>query len=169
MYSWINLSSLPIKPGKKIKLLNKFGSPEKVLKFLNRQREPELFKFIDKFNTPEEDLAILKRFHAGLLTYFDPDYPTLLKETFDPPVVLYYRGNLELLKEFGIAIVGTRKPTRYGLEVTEYFTRELVEKGMLWKPNETPVPPPPGLYADRSATDDLPCGDDPGIDRARVV
>ena len=59
MYSWIKLSRLPIKPGKKIKLLNKFGSPEKVLKFLNRQREPELFKFIDKFNTPEEDLDLM--------------------------------------------------------------------------------------------------------------
>lgn len=55
----------------------------------------------------------------------DAVYPRLLKETADPPEQLFVRGEIP----FGLpvlAIVGSRKPTRYGMEVTEKLVRELV-------------------------------------------
>lgn len=46
-----------------------------------------------------------------ILTYFDKNYPFLLKQIHHPPLVLFYRGNLELLQKNAIAIVGTRSPS----------------------------------------------------------
>lgn len=64
------------------------------------------------------------------LTIFDENYPKLLAQIYDPPVVLYYKG--EILPQDGqaVAIVGTRKMTGYGKVVTEQFTRGLVSSGV---------------------------------------
>src|SRR5688572_7080965 len=51
---------------------------------------------------------------AALLTMRDEAYPESLREIFDPPLTLYVRGNVALLKEASVAIVGSRKPTAYG-------------------------------------------------------
>jgi DNA processing protein len=55
-----------------------------------------------------------------VLSLDDPGYPTRLKEIYDPPVVLYVlRGNAETIARPGIAVVGTRHPTPYGLGMAE--------------------------------------------------
>ena len=57
---------------------------------------------------------------AGVtLLSMDALYPHRLKEIYDPPLVLYARGNPELLNQPGIAMVGTRHPTPYGSGMTE--------------------------------------------------
>ena len=58
------------------------------------------------------------------LTIFDEKYPKLLKEIYDPPVVLYYKGETDWNKP-AIAVVGTRKITGYGKTVTGQFTKRL--------------------------------------------
>jgi len=58
----------------------------------------------------------------------DEDYPKLLKEITNPPKKLYVKGTL-LKDELCLAIVGTRKPTSYGIEVCKYFTKELANYG----------------------------------------
>lgn len=60
-------------------------------------------------------------------------YPTLLRETPHPPKGLYVRGNASLLADdvFRIGVVGTRKLTRYGEEVTEKLTTDLVSAGFI--------------------------------------
>lgn len=58
----------------------------------------------------------------------DPGYPRLLKEISSPPPVLHVRGKLKN-EEPSIAIVGTRKPSRYGIEAAEFFSRELAMRG----------------------------------------
>ena len=63
--------------------------------------------------------------------YDDDNYPQLLKNISNPPVVLYYIGDIKLFMEPCIAIVGSRTPTRYGKEVTEIFTRSLVRVGVV--------------------------------------
>jgi DNA processing protein len=56
----------------------------------------------------------------------DPNYPQLLKQIYDPPSTLYYRGNnLPASERKSIAIVGSRKPTPYGLECVKYITFHL--------------------------------------------
>ncbi len=54
-----------------------------------------------------------------IATYLDNDYPDLLYQISDPPWVLYYKGNWELVRNPSIAIVGTRLATGYGRKVTE--------------------------------------------------
>ncbi len=59
----------------------------------------------------------------------DPDYPERLKQIYDPPIVLFYRGRKELLKQTtAIAIVGARNPSVYGKESARYFAAELAKK-----------------------------------------
>src|SRR3989344_4731180 len=62
-------------------------------------------------------------------TIFDEDYPKLLKEIYDPPLVFYYKGEILPEDSKALAVVGTRKITGYGKLVTEKFTSELVTFG----------------------------------------
>jgi DNA processing protein len=60
----------------------------------------------------------------------EPGYPSLLEEIYDPPLVLYARGNLEILKKTCIAIVGTRKPSIYGLQMAQGLASDLGSRGL---------------------------------------
>lgn len=64
--------------------------------------------------------------HINLLTPFDACYPNRLKHIYDPPAVLWVRGEPEVLKHEYLAIVGTRKPTKGGREITERLTSDLL-------------------------------------------
>lgn len=64
------------------------------------------------------------------ITRFDPTYPPYLKEIAQPPWVLYLRGNAELLKTPCLAVVGTRKPTSYGRQMTRKFAQDLANQGL---------------------------------------
>ncbi len=58
-------------------------------------------------------------------------YPLSLKEIYDPPKILYLKGNIELLKdsEKNISIVGSRKVSKKGIQITKEFTKYFVENG----------------------------------------
>ncbi len=60
----------------------------------------------------------------------DPRYPRLLREIYDPPRVLYYAGNLEVLERPLCAVVGTRRMSGYGEAQAFRFARELSERGV---------------------------------------
>ncbi|MGE7185187.1 DNA-processing protein DprA [Peribacillus sp. NPDC006672] len=63
------------------------------------------------------------------LTIYDDDYPFLLKQIFDPPWVLYFKGDKKLLtRRNTLGVVGTRKPTSYGLEALKTILLPLVKK-----------------------------------------
>lgn len=64
------------------------------------------------------------------LTIYDETYPRLLSQIYDPPIVLYYKGQIDVLNTKSIAVVGTRKMTGYGKAVTESFVRELASAGL---------------------------------------
>ncbi len=64
-----------------------------------------------------------------LISYFDEDYPVLLKEINSPPWIIYAYGDIQLLTEFKIAVVGTRHPTPYGQAVCSAFTKDLASNG----------------------------------------
>lgn len=67
---------------------------------------------------------------AVVITRSDPRYPALLREIFDPPILLFARGLLELLQPFHFAVVGTRRPTPYGLAVAERLSADLARAGL---------------------------------------
>ena len=79
---------------------------------------------------PDKLLENLNREKIKTLTIDDSAYPKLLKQIYDPPLLLYYRGDLDATSDFSLAIVGTRKFTAYGQQVTEKITRELIANGL---------------------------------------
>ncbi|HTX37996.1 MAG TPA: DNA-processing protein DprA [Bryobacteraceae bacterium] len=67
---------------------------------------------------------------AALITLGDPRYPQPLREIFDPPVLLFARGRLQLLDSFMLGVVGTRRPTPYGVAVAERLSADLSHAGL---------------------------------------
>lgn len=67
----------------------------------------------------------------SILSIEDKQYPEYLRETFDPPLVLYCAGKVETLKEPAVSIVGARKPTPYGRAVAERLAEDLAVRGMV--------------------------------------
>lgn len=67
----------------------------------------------------DDELEQLAKYHITVITLDSPDYPQLLKEIHDCPPVLFVRGQLKPCDETSIAVVGTRKATGYGRQVTE--------------------------------------------------
>jgi len=78
----------------------------------------------------DQELLLLEKYNVKVLTCESPDYPTLLKETCDCPAVLYVRGELRSIDENSLAVVGTRRATAYGRQVTEELVTNLVANGM---------------------------------------
>jgi DNA processing protein len=64
------------------------------------------------------------------LTREDEAYPGRLLNIYDPPAVLWVRGDAKLLERPGIAVVGTRQPTPYGLGMAEMLSRDLANRRM---------------------------------------
>src|SRR2546423_8977332 len=68
---------------------------------------------------------------AKIIALEDGAYPPRLKEIYDPPVVLFVRGSVEVLSSPGIAMVGTRHPTPYGLGMAERLSKDLASRGLV--------------------------------------
>jgi DNA processing protein len=67
---------------------------------------------------------------VGLVTIGDPRYPQRLREIFDPPIVLFTRGRVELLTTIALGVVGTRRPTAYGIAVAERLSADLAHASL---------------------------------------
>jgi len=67
---------------------------------------------------------------AALIALGDARYPPALREIFDPPILLFARGRVELLGSIGLGVVGTRRPTPYGLAVAERLSADLAHAGL---------------------------------------
>jgi DNA processing protein len=79
----------------------------------------------------QEELVRAATVGAQVLTLDDPQYPPLLKQIYDPPLALYVRGNAAALTEPGIAIVGTRHPTPYGIGMAERLACDLAAHNLV--------------------------------------
>ncbi len=66
-----------------------------------------------------------------LVVLDNPAYPAQLKQIYDPPPVLYVRGNVSVMAQAGIAIVGTRHPTPYGVGMAERLACDLAVRGLV--------------------------------------
>lgn len=91
-------------------------------------------KVIDSFikqraaSNPHKELERLERLRVSVITIKDKDYPPLLKEISHAPPVLYVAGTLKKEEDrFALGVVGTRKASAYGRQVTEQFARELAQ------------------------------------------
>jgi len=75
---------------------------------------------------PDELMERSVKENIRVIAIEDDDYPALLREIYDPPHLLYCRGNMKK-DEFSLAVVGTRKFTNYGQQVTETIVRDLAK------------------------------------------
>jgi DNA processing protein len=121
------------------KLLREFGSPEAVfnasLTALEAQRLPaavaQAIHSRQPMSAAAKELAQAQAAGFSLVTWDEPHYPHLLREIYDPPPLLYVRGNIELLDRHAISVVGARRPTPYGNQMAERLGRDLAARGLV--------------------------------------
>ena len=81
--------------------------------------------FVDKYRQLDEDHLHKEFERFPSLSIFDPEYPEELLQIYNPPVLLFYQGDLELLTRPKIAVVGARETTREGVRSVEKIIKEL--------------------------------------------
>lgn len=131
-----------IGPARLSALMARFGSAERILAAGADELAavpgfgPELVRRLRAAATDEgrerarAALATLKRAGAVSLTPADAAYPDAFRTLPDPPYLLFASGNLELLGTPGVAVVGTRSPTDYGLHAAQSLSGELARAGL---------------------------------------
>jgi DNA processing protein len=78
----------------------------------------------------EEELIRAVSAGAEIVSLDDDLYPETLRNIYDPPLVLYVRGDSTILKQPGIAVVGTRHPTPYGIGMSQRLSSDLASRGL---------------------------------------
>src|SRR5712692_1538343 len=120
-------------------LIDRFGTPASALDATAPALEAAGLKrdTIEAIKSPEprekaaREIEELARIGGEALTLSDDRYPSLLRETYDPPIVIYCFGNLATaFAQPAIAIVGSRRCSTYGRNVAEKLSRELAERGV---------------------------------------
>ncbi len=119
-------------------LLEKFGSPERIFKASKKGLESikgigplvsdEIVNFEKKYDLKKE-FDLIKEHNIEILTIENSEYPSLLKEIYDPPIVLYIKGELKK-SETIVAIVGSRHASIYGLNTAESLAFQLGLNGI---------------------------------------
>jgi DNA processing protein len=82
------------------------------------------------FDSAQGQVRKLRSKGVHLISYQDRLYPPLLKEIFDPPLVLYAQGEVKILNSLQIGVVGSRRPSPYGIQAAEKLSAELVRTGL---------------------------------------
>jgi DNA processing protein len=78
----------------------------------------------------EAELAKCQQNQVKILTTCDEAYPPILRQIYDPPILLYVRGDVTCLSYSSIAIVGSRRATPYGINAAEKLARDLAQRGL---------------------------------------
>jgi len=94
---------------------------EKMAQSIRNQVEPDFAK---------EQIRSAEKQKVRIVSYWNPEYPNLLKTIHDPPVLLFVKGTLPESDSIGVAVVGTRTPSMYGRTVAERFAAELSDYGI---------------------------------------
>lgn len=98
---------------------------------LNKYNAKKIYSSLKEIE-PNSILEKYSKQNIQVITILDNGYPELLKNIYQPPWVLYCKGNLSLLKEnLKIAVVGSREPTSYGVEVTKWLVKKLAENKII--------------------------------------
>jgi DNA processing protein len=88
-------------------------------------------KSFTDFSVAEEEIEFIEKYKIQPLFITDKNYPQRLLNCYDPPTLLYYRGNADLNASKIISIIGTRNNTDYGKLITEKLVEELAEQNVL--------------------------------------
>jgi DNA processing protein len=140
-HSWLALALTPgLASRLSARVLRKFDSPDGVFRASRASLEScnlpaQVAQAIVKkesFKRAEKELdAVRKISNCKLLNWTDPEYPQTLLQIYDPPVLLYVRGDVQVLNLPSLGIVGTRRPTLYGAQMAQRLGRELAARGLV--------------------------------------
>lgn len=120
-------------------LLQSVNHPQLIFRLKRHELEsipgigPKTASDIAGFNDWDEVDRIIEKTHsigAEIMTFWDDDYPVLLREIYDPPMMLWIKGDRKVLNSEGIAVVGTRRVGKYGQEMARKFSDGLCKKGL---------------------------------------
>lgn len=142
-HHWLSLAFTPgLGPATLRKLVERFGSAPQILAasrkalkecpFLRKESLAGLCeqKMIAQA-AADRELRLAEKTGATLLCWDDPLFPPLLKEINDPPPILYVKGSTQILSDPGIAMVGARAASSYGLQVAERLATELARHDLV--------------------------------------
>ncbi|MDP3786368.1 MAG: DNA-processing protein DprA [Candidatus Omnitrophota bacterium] len=119
-------------------LMKRFGSPKNIFKASRAQLEtvekigPKIADEIlncDKEKTLKCELKLIDKYGVKAISCLDKDYPENLKEIYDPPIILYVKGDIIAEDKYAVAIVGSRNASRYGIATAERLGYELAARG----------------------------------------
>jgi len=141
LYDWLALERIPrVGPLTIARLYEAFGSPRRAMQAGAREithragLSQKLAGVIADFRPAEDEIKkeieILDKLKVRVITRWDPAYPPNLREIYDPPALLFVRGQVTPVDSRAVAMVGSRNPTRYGLEMAEQITGGLAREGV---------------------------------------
>ena len=136
---WLALKLVPgLGARKSVQILQQFRTPQQIFRATRHELEGgglpgAIAQTIESgctFEDAVEQQEKMAACGAMLIPISDPRYPVRLKEIFDPPIALFVRGRAELLDSILLGVVGTRRPTAYGVAATERLSADLAQAGL---------------------------------------
>ncbi len=136
----MTLAHIPgVGPNRMRKLIAHFGTPEGVLsaspselkatRSLDEKTAQNFAAGIDN-SFAGRQLSLMEKHGVRLISFWDEDYPSLLKTIYDPPTLLFVRGETELLNGNCLAVVGMRASSQYGQWAAKHFSSELSRRSV---------------------------------------
>lgn len=137
---WLALNFLPdIGPVLARKLISFFGNPENIFSLsvselkkvenIGENRAKSIIGF-KQWDMVQREIDGVMRSGVKLVTFNDKSYPSNLKHLHDAPLVLYIKGEIKDDDKYAVAVVGSRIPTNYGLQITEKISHEIAKYGL---------------------------------------
>ncbi len=136
---WLALSQTPgVGAGRARKLLEHFGNVERLFAASLTELEAcglpaasaQSLALGKSLELAATEYDRVREMGASVVVRGDAEYPSPLLEIYDPPLLLYIKGNLEVLNSVGLAVVGTRHPTPYGIGMAERLSCDLAARGI---------------------------------------
>lgn len=105
------------------------GYRSKLLDIFNTDEYSQL---LDNNNFSQTDRVLLEyeKLGIGIITILNTDYPEILKQIDTPSIILYYKGDISLLKTDCLGVVGTRRATAYGKSIGSKIVKEIAHEGI---------------------------------------
>ncbi len=120
-------------------LLTKFDNAKDIFKASTKElaqiegigyKNADLIKSFNDWESVDQELDKIEKWGMKLLPLDDPEFPEYLLQTYNPPPLLYMKGDILDQDKLSIASVGSRVPDRYGRTVAETLSAELVSLGV---------------------------------------
>ena len=137
---WLALALTPrLGPTRARRLVEHFGGVQNVLKASLTELEATGMQSVSaqalgtgqSMELAQDELGKAAAAGVSIVCLDEAAYPAQLKQIYDPPLVLYIRGNVDAITQPGIAVVGTRHPTPYGLGMAERLACDLATRGLV--------------------------------------